>query len=163
MSTKASATRRLYPRGNCPETVHALLRLSGRAFRSSCTLTFRWWGVDEAGHDEEYQAANCSRCGSTLSVPVGLLASGNPFEARARAEKVGLMLAMLPMGSSRAEMDALADTLASFDEDGRARWASAAGAKSPASPETWAELMAAARLRLTASEIMERAGAEAVR
>jgi hypothetical protein len=144
---------------NCTAAVHDLLRASGVAFRASCRLTFRFWSVNDAGQDEEAQAGNCTRCESTIAIPVRLLDGGTPYERAARARKVAKMLALVPPGATRREMNDLADALVRFDDDARARWASAAGC-TPPSIATWADLVALSRARLTAQEIMARAAGE---
>lgn len=146
---------------SCTAAAHDLMRASSVAFRASVSLTFRSWGVDEAGHDEEAQFGNCTRCCSTISIPVRMLAAVNPHERSARARKVGIILAQVPVGATRVELDALADCLVTFNQRQRDRFAEAAAANTPVSPATWAEVVAAARGRLTVDEVLARAmGAE---
>lgn len=145
---------------SCSAAAHDLMRASGVAFRASVRLTFCYWAVNAAGRDEFAQAGNCLRCRSTISIPLYMLAAGNPHERAARARKVAAMLALVPPGADRREQDALADVLVGFDADARVRWAAAAGCSSP-SLATWADLVAVTRARPSAQEIMALgAGAE---
>lgn len=141
---------------DCSNAAHDLMRASGVAFRASVRLTFRSWGVDEAGRDGVYQYGICNRCTSCIGIPISLLDDGNRHENHARAVKVGKILAQVPVGARRAEIDALADCLVTFDREQRTRFAAAAGVLPP-SDATWAEVVAGARGRLTAEEIFARA------
>lgn len=70
----------------------------------------------------------------------------NPFEALARSRKVARLLAAVPHGRTAAEVKTIADWLEKRDQKWRNRLAASVDVKSP-SPETWAELVAAARAR----------------
>ncbi len=74
------------------------------------------------------------------------------FMELARAKKVALIVALVPAGARQAENDALANTLQSFDDEQRARWASAAGCKSPPSDLTWHLAVKAVRARLVGAD-----------
>lgn len=70
------------------------------------------------------------------------------YEINARAEKVAKIVALVPrrFTASKAKAAKVADRMAAFTAEQRERWALAAGAH-PASDETWAQVVAAVRVR----------------
>lgn len=76
----------------------------------------------------------------------------NPFESLARSRKVARLLAAVPHGRTAAEVATIADWLETRDQRWNDELAARVGVKSP-SPETWAELVAAARARSPLDEI----------
>ncbi|HEU5276794.1 MAG TPA: hypothetical protein VFU97_24270 [Xanthobacteraceae bacterium] len=75
----------------------------------------------------------------------------NPFETLNRARKVAKLLAAIPHGRTAAEVKTIAYWLAKRDQAWNDELAARVGVKSP-SPETWAELVAAARARTPLDE-----------
>lgn len=81
-------------------------------------------------------------------------AAYNPYEEAARLKKVQLMLAILPLPATRAEVDEQADALASASVEWRRAWSVVAGCATPPSEETWRWFVAAARERRTLTEAL---------
>lgn len=148
---------------SCTRSFHELVKASPVAFRATVVLGFLFWSVDEAGRDEECQSGTCRWCGSTIALPIARLAPGNPFERVARARKVAAILALVPVGTTREQIDASAECLMRFDADARRRFSRAAAGFAPGigqdapSEATWAEVVAAVRGRLPADEVLARA------
>jgi len=78
----------------------------------------------------------------------------SPFETAARLNKVQRLLRLVPRGQTRAEIEQIANTLASWDEDARSALAWIASVRRP-SALTWELLVRAARERLTDAEIYQ--------
>lgn len=61
----------------------------------------------------------------------------NGFERTGRAKKASIIFSYVPAAAFQREADDMANTMASWDQAQRDRWAAAAGANSP-SELTWA-------------------------
>ncbi len=72
-------------------------------------------------------------------------------EHLARALKVCRIVALVPAGATRAENEALATVLASWEQEARDRFALVAGARSP-SPESWSMVVEVVRGRALPAE-----------
>lgn len=136
----------------CSNAYHDTLRADPKKFRRATRFSFAFWGVDEGGRDEEYQAALCNACRSTISIPARLLKHSSPQEHAARAAKVLKIVALVPPPATPDERERLARVLERWEQTDRDRFAAAAGARSP-SEETWRLVVAAVRAQKTGQEI----------
>jgi hypothetical protein len=82
----------------------------------------------------------------------------NAFEAAARAAKVAKILAVVPVGETRRELDIVVSWLEAMTVQERRALALHAGCTAAPSDVTWAAVVEGARVRKTAAEVFGRAG-----